>query len=142
MKVKLISPQAEHPKRIRKWDAGLSLRSLENKILSPGERWRFKLGIALEIERWYVALTQGRSGNAEKYWIETLGNVIDCNYRWEISVMLKNNWDKFFKIHSGDNIAQLLIMPVWLGDLEKVDELSPSDERGENWFGSSDFIHK
>jgi len=140
MKVKLLNNQAKVPDRIRKWDAGLSLRSLERKILEPGERRRFKLGIAIEIERWYVAITQWRSGNAEKYWIETLGNVIDCNYRWEISVMLINSWDKFFKVEIWDNIAQLVIMPVWLGNLEITDILEKDTDRGEQWFGSSDLI--
>lgn len=140
MKVKLIHPQAILPTRIRSGDAGLSLRSLEQKILEPGERYRFKLGIAIEIDRWYVALTQGRSGNAEKYGIETLGNVIDCNYRGEISVMLINNGDKFFKVNIGDNIAQLIITPVRLDELEEVDEIDTNTERGEQGFGSSDLI--
>jgi len=140
MKIQLINPQAQIPQRIRKGDAGVSLRSLENKLLEPGERHRFKLGIAIEIERWYVALTQWRSGNAEKYGIETIGNVIDCNFRWEISVMIINNGDKFFKVEEGDNIAQMIVMPVWLWDLEEMNEIDMNTERGEKWFGSSDLL--
>lgn len=140
MKVKIVNPKAKKPVRIRKWDAGLSLICLEKKILEPGERYRFKLWIAIEIERWYVALTQGRSWHAEKYWIETLWNVIDCNYRWEISVMLINNWNKFFKVEEWDNIAQLVIMPVWLGELKETEEISENKERGNSGFGSSDLI--
>jgi len=140
MKIKIINHKAQKPIRIRKWDAGLSLRSLEKKILWPGERHRFRLGIAIEIERWYVALTHGRSGHAEKYGIETIGNVIDCNYRGEISVMLINNGNKFFKIEEWDNIAQLVIMPVRLWDLEETAEIDKNTERGEDGFGSSDLM--
>ena len=140
MKIKLLDNNAKIPVRHRKWDAGLSLISLEDKILEPGERYRFKLWIALELERGYVALTQWRSWNAYKYGIDTIWNVIDCNYRWEISVLLINNGDKFFKVKKWDNIAQLVIMPVWLWELEQTDKIDMDTERGEQWFGSSDSL--
>jgi len=140
MKIQLLHKDARIPQRIRKWDAGLSLISLEDKILEPWERYRFKLGIAIELERWYTAITQWRSGHAFHYGIDTIGNVIDCNYRWEISVLLINNGDKFFKIQKGDNIAQLVILPVRLWWLEQVDILDHDTERGDAWFWSSDYL--
>ena len=140
MKVKLLHHDAHLPQRIRKWDAGLSLISLENKILEPWERYRFKLGIAIELERWYTAITQWRSGHAFNYGIDTIGNVIDCNYRGEISVLLINNGDKFFRIKKWDNIAQLIVIPVWLWSLEETTELSEDTERGNAGFWSSDML--
>jgi len=138
MKVKVLNNLATVPDRIRKGDAGLSLRSLENKILAPGDRYRFRLGVALQIDDNWVALTQWRSGHAINYGIDTLGNVIDSNYRWEISVILVNNGDKFFKVEEWDNIAQLVILPVWMSALEVVDDIELDTERGAMGFGSSD----
>lgn len=141
MKVKILNPEAKIPQRIREWDAGLSLTSLEDVIIEPGHRHRFKLGIAIEIDQWYVALTQWRSGNAYNYGVETMGNVIDWNYRWEIHVMLVNNGNKFFKVNKWDNIAQLVVIPVWLWDLQQVNELNIT-ERWDAGFGSSDHLNK
>jgi len=138
MKVKLLNSKAKLPERIRKWDAGLSLRSLEKKILEPWERRRFKLWIAIEIDRGFVALTQWRSWYANKYWVDTLWNVIDCNYRWEISVILINNGDKFLKIEEWDNIAQLVVIPVRLWEFTQTDNIQNNTERGNLWFWSSD----
>ena len=86
----------------------------------------------------YVALVFARSGLGIKHGI-TLSNgvgVIDSDYRGEIQVGLTNLSDKPYTIHPGDRIAQLVVTPVVLPQLEWVEELDDTD-RGTGGFGST-----
>ena len=86
----------------------------------------------------YVALVYVRSSLGFKKGV-TLSNsvgVIDSDYRGEIKVSLANLSDKDFTVEPGDRIAQLVITPVCIPDIEIVNEL-PSTDRGEGGFGST-----
>jgi len=53
-------------------------------------------------------------------------------------VILVNLGGEVFVAEAGDRIAQLLLVPFVLPDLELVDALPPgADDRGANGFGSS-----
>ena len=62
--------------------------------------------------------------------------VIDSDYRGEIMVGLTNLSDKFYTIHPGDRIAQLVVTPVVLPELERVEALDETG-RGTGGFGST-----
>lgn len=62
--------------------------------------------------------------------------VIDSDYRGEIIVALHNDTEKCETIHSGDRIAQMVIMPYLGVQLNEVEELN-STERGNGGFGST-----
>lgn len=44
---------------------------------------------------------------------------------------------KKYKINKGDKLAQLVIVPIWTPELQKVDEFSNETARGRNGFGST-----
>ncbi|MDW4338252.1 dUTP pyrophosphatase [Staphylococcus saprophyticus] len=44
---------------------------------------------------------------------------------------------KKYQINKGDKLAQLVIVPIWTPELQKVDELSNETARGQNGFGST-----
>jgi dUTP pyrophosphatase len=71
-----------------------------------------------------------------KQGIHTMGGVFDAGYRGEYNVNLINLGDESYKISKGDKIAQLIIYPVAIANLEEVSELSDSS-RGLGRFGSS-----
>lgn len=141
LKVKLVRPDAQLPKRETSGSAGHDLRACisEDVILPAGGSLRLPTGIAIEMESAdYVAIIAARSSMAAKYGV-TMANgigVIDSDYRGEISVLLYNHSQEDFVIHPGDRVAQLLLLPVDLPYIVEVEELSQT-QRGEGGFGST-----
>ena len=141
LKVKLVRPDAQLPKRETSGSAGHDLRACisEDVILPAGGSLRLPTGIAIEMESAdYVAIIAARSSMAAKYGV-TMANgigVIDSDYRGEISVLLYNHSQEEFVIHPGDRVAQLLLLPVDLPDIVEVEELSQT-QRGDGGFGST-----
>lgn len=62
--------------------------------------------------------------------------VIDSDYRGEVMVGVHNDTDDERTISQGDRIAQIVILPYNVCNMEITDELSPTD-RGVQGFGSS-----
>ena len=85
-----------------------------------------------------VGLVFARSGLAVKHGL-TLSNgvgVIDSDYTGEIKVGLVNLSDKAYTIEPGERIAQLVIMPVLLPQIELAEALEET-ARGTGGFGST-----
>jgi dUTP pyrophosphatase len=61
---------------------------------------------------------------------------LDAGYRNEIGVILFNNGSEPLVVNDSDRIAQLVIVPCWLGDFEVVDTL-PETQRNQGGFGST-----
>jgi dUTP pyrophosphatase len=59
---------------------------------------------------------------------------IDSDYRGEVMVLLVNLGSEPYVIQPGDRVAQLVIAPVTVAELEEVAELSET-KRGEGGFG-------
>ena len=62
--------------------------------------------------------------------------LIDTGYRGELKVILINLGQEAVAFDRGERIAQLVIIPVFVGDVVEVDEL-PTTERGAGGFGST-----
>lgn len=145
LKLKAVSPKIGRelpwPQRATTGSAGMDLSACieEDIILSPRQLVRIPTGIAIALPGpEYVALVYARSGLGIKHGI-ALSNgvgVIDSDYRGEIQVGLTNLSDKPYTIHPGDRIAQLVVTPVVLPQLEWVEELDDTD-RGTGGFGST-----
>lgn len=145
LKLKAVSPKIGRelpwPQRATAGSAGMDLSACieEDIILSPRQLVRIPTGIAIALPGpEYVALVYARSGLGIKHGI-ALSNgvgVIDSDYRGEIQVGLTNLSDKPYTIHPGDRIAQLVVTPVVLPQLEWVEELDDT-ERGTGGFGST-----
>lgn len=137
IKAERLDSRAVLPKRAHPTDAGYDLCSLEGYTLNPGQRALFPTGIAMEIPDGFVGLVKPRSGLAIKKGIDVLGGVIDSSYRGDITVILLNTDSKPVRIGEGERIAQLLIQPVMLMDIEEVSYLEANSERGTGGFGST-----
>ena len=135
VKIKKLNPQTKLPNYAHPGDVGLDLYSLEEYELKPGERKIFNLGFALEFEQGYAAIIKDKSSFAING-LHTLGGVFDAGFRGEYNVLLINLGDKPYKILEGDKIAQLIIYPVVIAELEEAESLS-SSSRANGQFGST-----
>lgn len=131
----VLSKHATAPTRSHPWDAGLDLYSTEDGYIRCGHHRVFETGVKAEILEGYVGLVKSRSGLLVKHGIHTDG-VIDSHYTGTIKVCLINNGGSKYTVAKGDKIAQLVILPCALPEIEIVDELADTD-RGANGFGST-----
>lgn len=116
-------------------DVGLDLYSLEQVTINPGENHRFYNGFALEFPNGYAGIIKDK-GSISKAGLHTMGGVFDAGFRGEYNVHLVNLSDKPYTFEKGDKVAQLVIFPVEIAQIEEVEELSDS-ARGTGQFGST-----
>lgn len=145
LKVKAVSSRIGRdlpwPSRATEGSAGMDLAACmeEDVTIAPRQLVKIPTGIAIALPGpEYVALVFARSGLGIKHGI-SLSNgvgVIDSDYRGEIMVGLTNLSDKPYTIHPGDRIAQLVVTPVALPQLELAVELDQTG-RGTGGFGST-----
>ena len=140
LKIKKLKDGAVIPKRATEESAGLDLFALlENPVtINPHEIVKIPTGIAIELEKGYAGLIYPRSGLSTKHGI-SLANcvgVVDSDYRGEVLVAVINHSETPFTINTGERIAQLVISPVILPEIEVTDNLNDT-ERGVGGFGST-----
>ncbi|HIS75773.1 MAG TPA: dUTP diphosphatase [Candidatus Merdivicinus excrementipullorum] len=145
LKIKKLRPEAVLPKRATPESAGLDLCAcLEQDLtIEPFQLVRVPTGLAIALEPGTVGLVYARSGLASKFGV-TLSNcvgVIDSDYRGELQVAMTNHSKTPYTIRPGDRIAQLVVSPVFLPEVEEVPELDET-ERGAGGFGSTGFGEK
>ena len=150
MKV-MLDKGAYMPTRAHEFDAGLDLYSpvtttVKGSEYAPAPYYggygkvyighrTIDTGVHVEIPEGYVGFIKSKSGLMVNYGLLADGT-IDCGYTGSIRVTLFNTTHKDFVIHKGDKIAQLVIQPCALPELELVDELEET-ERGDTGFGST-----
>ncbi|MBM6927415.1 dUTP diphosphatase [Pseudoflavonifractor phocaeensis] len=145
LKLKAVSPKAgkeiPFPTRATEGSAGLDLRAcLEEPVtIAPRQLVTIPTGVAMALPgQEYVGLIFARSGLGVKHGV-SLSNgvgVIDSDYRGELKVGLTNLSDVPYTIQPGDRIAQLVVTPVALPQVEIVTELDDTG-RGTGGFGST-----
>lgn len=127
----VIMPTYAHP-----GDVGMDVYSLEDYELAPMERKIFPIGFAMEFPEGFAAIVKDKGGPPMKYGLHTMGGVFDAGYRGEYNVNLINLGSEPHKIFKGDKLAQIIIYPIEIAELEEADELSDSS-RGDGRFGST-----
>ena len=145
LKLKAVSPkvgkESPFPTRATEGSAGLDLRAcLEGPVtIAPRQLVTIPTGVAMALPgQEYVGLIFARSGLGVKHGV-SLSNgvgVIDSDYRGELKVGLTNLSDVPYTIQPGDRIAQLVVTPVALPQVEIVTELDDTG-RGTGGFGST-----
>lgn len=155
LNVKKLHEDAVIPKYAKYGDAGMDLTATSKEVKEDGTVW-YGTGLAIEIPVGYVGLLFPRSSVVKKeLMLKNSVGVIDSGYRGEVKAIFSPNpnWMKergegntYSKIvvanrpiidfEVGERIAQLVIVPVPLINIEVVDELTPTD-RGEGGFGST-----
>ena len=136
IKIKKLSPDVRLPTYAHPEDAGMDLFSLEDYTLEPGERKIFSLGFALEFPAGYAAIVKDKGSLPKNGGLHTWGGVFDAGYRGEYNVGLINLGQQPYQIEKGNKLAQLVIFPVAIAELEETSELSAS-ARGDGRFGST-----
>ena len=141
LKIKKLKKDARVPFRATPGSAGMDLYACidEAITIAPHEIKLIPTGIAIALERAeYVASLYARSGLAIKHGIAPANcvGVIDSDYRGEVCVGLVNQTDEPFTIEPEERIAQMVISPVVLPEIEVVEELDDT-ERGVGGFGST-----
>lgn len=134
-----LQDDAVVPSRAHPTDAGLDLSAVESVVIEPGCRALVGTGLAVEIPVGWAGLVCPRSGLAVHHGISIVNGpgVIDAGYRGEIRVILHNtDLNRPFEVEPGMRIAQLVLTPVLLGDVEVADQLS-SAARNIAGFGST-----
>ena len=77
-----------------------------------------------------------KSGVSTKKKLFKGAELIDSDYRGNCHIHLFNHSDVDIEFKKGDKISQLVMRPVWMGDVVQVDELDET-VRGAGGFGST-----
>lgn len=138
MSVKRIHSSALLPTRGTPSSAGLDLYANSDAVIQPGETVKVGTGIAVTIPDGFFGGVFARSGLATKQGLRPANcvGVIDTDYRGEIIVALHNDDSVPHNIAHGDRIAQLLVLPCAMPQIQEVGELD-STGRGAGGFGST-----
>ena len=131
----MLDEGAKMPTRAHEWDAGLDLYAMEGGNICCCNKRIFDTGVHVQIPEGYVGFIKSKSGLMCKRSIVTDGT-IDAHYTGSIKLCLFNHGSRSYEVKAGDKIAQLVIMPCCLPELELVDSLDQTD-RGDNGFGST-----
>ena len=135
-KVKVVLDDGAYmPERAHELDAGYDLRTPEDVTIYGGLNATIDTGVHVQIPDGYVGFLKSKSGLNVKDNITGEG-VIDAGYTGRIKVKLYNNGNFTKHFYKGDKIIQLVILPIYTPELERVDSLEKTD-RGANGFGST-----
>lgn len=135
--MKLLNEYAQLPTRGSKDAAGLDLYCpFQIKVLADSQK-KIPLGIAVEIPKGHMGLLVPRSSMSKTplRCANSVG-IIDADYRGELSIAYENISCSDYTIFRGDRIAQLIIVPIAIVDVEEAQTLSET-ERGAGGYGST-----
>ena len=148
----MLDKGAKMPTRAHPWDAGLDLYAPRDTVVYASTasvggydgayggtvytgNAIIDTGVHVQIPEGYVGFIKSKSGLNVRHGL-TADGVIDAGYTGSIVVKLYNHTSKSYRFLAGDKIAQLVILPCLLPELELVDSLEETD-RGDNGFGST-----
>ena len=145
MKIKVkLDEGAIMPIRAHETDAGYDLFAREDFIVYRSTKKKqgvnvgysiHDTGVHIEIPKGYVGFLKSKSGLNVKRGLTSEG-VIDSGYTGSIVVKLYNHTAHAYKVHKGDKITQLVLLPIFTPELKQVDALEDT-ERGDGGFGST-----
>lgn len=135
IKIKKLKENAKLPTYHHPGDIGMDMYAMETVTIPPMGHHRFWHGFALEFPEGYGAIIMDK-GSISKAGLTHMGGVYDAGYRGEYNTLLVNLGAEPYTFEEGDKVAQLVIMPIVIAELEETDVLSES-ERGEGKFGST-----
>jgi dUTP pyrophosphatase len=135
IKVKKLKEGAKLPSYAHPGDVGMDMYAMETVTIPPMGHHRFWHGFALEFPVGYASVVKDKS-SISKAGLHTMGGVFDAGYRGEYNTHLVNLSGEPYTVEEGDKVAQLIIYPVAIAELEETDTLSDT-ERGEGGFGST-----
>lgn len=136
-----LGQEFPRPERATQGSAGFDLRAMitHSLTLEPGDCQLLPSGLAVHIaDPAYAGLVLPRSGLGHKHGI-VLGNgtgLIDSDYQGEVKISVWNRACQAYTIEPGDRIAQFVLVPIAIPQLEWVEDFDAS-QRGTSGFGST-----
>ena len=137
--VRILRPGGRLPVRAHPGDAGLDLIAAEQVSILAGGRQAVPTAIAVAIPPGHAGLVVPRSGLARRHGV-TVANapgLIDAGYRGELLVLLVNLGDARPPDRAGRPHRAARGGAGRAARAVAVEELPPSDGRGEGGFGST-----
>ena len=125
-------PNGVIPCKAHPTDAGYDLFASENVLLWGNRPKKVATNIFMALPINTVGDIRPRSSLNAKG-VHVAYGTVDSGYRGELKVVMSA---PLYKVHKGDKIAQLVILPLAKTTPEVVTEL-PSSDRGEGGFGST-----
>ena len=136
MNIELLEHNLSAPSYAHPGDAGLDLYAAHDAIVT-GETVLIPTGVAVAVPDGHVGLVCPRSGLSKHgVTVANAPGVVDSGYRGELMVRLTTTRKAPYRVHFGDRVAQLLIVPTARPTITVVDRLDDT-ERGTNGFGST-----
>lgn len=140
-----LAPGATMPTRAHLGDAGLDLYAPADDphgesygwlLASTSDPLVIDTGVHVEIPHGYVGHVLPRSSLSRRG-VHVSHGVIDAGYRGPIGVCMWAQWPT--RIEPGERIAQLVVMPCWVGTPVAVATLAELGDtaRGAGGFGST-----
>ena len=140
VKIKKLNKKAQIPFHGSAAAAGYDVFACidEPLWLAPHQTVKIPTGIAVSIPQGYWMGVYARSGLAAKEGLRPANctGVIDADYRGQVIVALHNDSSESRFIQPGEKIAQLIVSPFMLWDINEVNELDET-KRGIGSFGST-----
>jgi dUTP pyrophosphatase len=147
LKVKRLHPDAIIPTRGSAKASGLDLYALEDTWISAERTRIVKTGVAFGIPDGFEIQVRPRSGLSLKSPLRVANapGTVDADYTGECCVIMTNinviassfkDASYGYLIKRGDRIAQAVLVPVAIPELQEVEELTET-ERGSSGFGST-----
>jgi dUTP pyrophosphatase len=138
LRVKKLSDKAKLPRYMTAGAACADLSALYGTNVPPYSTVVIKTGLAFEVPYGFEVQIRTRSGMAMRdLVVANSPGTIDCDYRGEICVLLRNLSGEEKHVSTGERIAQMSIKRVLTHILiDEVEELSDTD-RGDGGFGST-----
>lgn len=117
-------------------DAGMDLYAADGALVT-GETVLIPTGVAIAVPDGHVGLVCPRSGLSKHgVTVANAPGVVDSGYRGELMVRLTTTSTTPYRVHFGDRVAQLLIIPILRPKITLVEHLD-NTERGTGGFGST-----
>lgn len=137
----LLSENAKLPTRATPCSSGLDLYSPETTIIKSKTKKIIDLEIKCIIPSGYDVQIRSRSGLAYNNSIFVLNSpgTIDQDYTGNIKIILFNLSNEDYIINKHDRIAQMVICPIIMPNIEQVESYTTdiTNKRKENGFGST-----
>jgi dUTP pyrophosphatase len=136
LQIQRTSTNAKVPSRAYRGDAGLDLAIVGEHEIHPGEYKLLPTGIKAAVPHGWWGFMTGRSSAWTTWRFDVRTAVIDSGYRGELMVGVHNRGSERKTVMPGTRLAQYVLLPAFMGDVEETDKLS-EHERGNNGYGSS-----
>lgn len=140
IKLKRLTNTAKIPIRATSGSAGYDLYADISKpaLIPPHTTVKIGTGVAITPPDGTAGFIFARSGAATKRGLAPANKVgvVDFDYTGEYMVALHNHSDEEQIVEMGERIAQLVFLPVVVGEMMQTDELDKTD-RGTGGFGST-----